>query len=144
MGTIMVTLTLQILCRAYQTAHRRRSLRPDLLWRTLYQRSSSVLTSQTRWSHQSMAHPRRQGSEWSGWPQPHTLTKNWGTHWASRCSEVLNQDWPGWGVPQHFNRRRLGATLHFPHTHGLLLQSHYATSRLQCSCHDGTSHVRNL
>jgi len=92
-GTKMATLTLKILRRAHETAHRRRSLRPDLLCRTWYQCGSSIRTSQTRWSHQTPAHPRRQGSEWSSGSQPYTPTKHWGTHGASCCSEILEQDW---------------------------------------------------
>jgi len=144
MGTKMVTLTLQILSWAHETAHWGRSFRPDLSYRTRYQRGSSVRKSQTRWSHQTTAHPRRQGSKWSGWSQPHTPTKYWGTHGACRYSEVLEQDWPSGWVPQYQNRRRLGTTVHLPHTYGILPQSHHATRRPECSCHHGMSHVRNL
>jgi len=51
MGPKMATFTLQSLCRAHETAHRRRRLKPDLSCRTWYQCGSSVRTSQTRLSH---------------------------------------------------------------------------------------------
>jgi len=57
MDTKMATLTLQILCRAYETAHRRWNLRPDLLSRTWYQYCSPVRTTQPRWSLQTAALP---------------------------------------------------------------------------------------
>jgi len=75
-GTKMATLTLQILGRGYKTAHRRRSLWPDLWCRTWYQCGSSMRACQTRWSHQTTVHTRCQGSEWRGWSQPHTPTKH--------------------------------------------------------------------
>jgi len=116
----MVTFTLKILCRAKETAHRRWSPRPDLSCWIWFQCGSPVYTSQTRWLLQTSAHYERQGLECSGWSQSYIRTKHWGTHGASCCFEILQQDWPSRWVLQYQNRRRLGTTLPLPHTHGIL------------------------